>query len=593
MRIVRAWYIASVRAGAVSRRAAGKKLAYKGAGMPPSDDSELRQILLLGGGWASDEGVRAALAALADVEHVENPELALSTLRAGDFDLVVTDAHQLVELARLLGYTRTEHFLEQVDQCAGIINRGGDLTWANSKLRSFPPHVVETLRAAAHEQLTQFDAQDSGSDPVRVRRKAVAIDGGYVFDVTLSARMGAGGAVEQIVMLGWDITEKQRLQETIDAIDAAGSELVGIDAENLAKLDVSERLELLEEKIIDLSHRLLHYDNFVIRVLDPKTNRLDTLLASGLSEEAQNLQIHAEPEDNGIIGWVAATGQSYICPDITQDAKYLPGLDNARSSLTVPLEMNDRIIGVLDIESEQPNAFSAHDRQFAEIFGRHIAVALHIMKLLAVERHTTTGQLAADVDAEMAEPLNDIVATVTGLLEQAHLSDEQRNTLRSIIDKVDTVKDAVHAVTESTGITGLIHVPEEQDEVLAGKRILVADDEDIIRETIGDVLRKAGANPMLASEGNEAVAMLRSQRFELVLSDIKMPNRNGYEVFAAAREMDARCPVILITGFGYDPDHSIVRASKEGLAGVLFKPFKVEQLLEEVRHALSQPNPQA
>jgi DNA-binding NtrC family response regulator len=45
-------------------------------------------------------------------------------------------------------------------------------------------------------------------------------------------------------------------------------------------------------------------------------------------------------------------------------------------------------------------------------------------------------------------------------------------------------------------------------------------------------------------------------------------------------------PVILMTGFGYDPNHSIVRASQEGLAAVLFKPFRVEQLLAETRKAI-------
>jgi DNA-binding NtrC family response regulator len=48
----------------------------------------------------------------------------------------------------------------------------------------------------------------------------------------------------------------------------------------------------------------------------------------------------------------------------------------------------------------------------------------------------------------------------------------------------------------------------------------------------------------------------------------------------------AKTPVILMTGFGYDPHHSIVRASQEGLQAVLFKPFEVERLLDEVRKAL-------
>ena len=66
-----------------------------------------------------------------------------------------------------------------------------------------------------------------------------------------------------------------------------------------------------------------------------------------------------------------------------------------------------------------------------------------------------------------------------------------------------------------------------------------------------------------------------------------MPCKNGYEVFAAARTASPTCPVILITGFGYDPNHAIVKASKEGLNGVLFKPFKLDQLMCEVRNALT------
>ena len=79
------------------------------------------------------------------------------------------------------------------------------------------------------------------------------------------------------------------------------------------------------------------------------------------------------------------------------------------------------------------------------------------------------------------------------------------------------------------------------------------------------------------------------QQFSLVVSDIKMPDKTGYDVFAAARKKCPTIPIILMTGFGYDPNHSIVRASQEGLQAVLFKPFKVDQLLTEVRKALQSP----
>ena len=128
---------------------------------------------------------------------------------------------------------------------------------------------------------------------------------------------------------------------------------------------------------------------------------------------------------------------------------------------------------------------------------------------------------------------------------------------------------------------------EADDPVLSGAEILVADDEPNIRTTISDVLRKYHANVTTAANGAEAIAHARSSSdFDLVLSDIKMPDKTGYDVFAAAPQASQTLPVILMTGFGYDPNHCIVRASQEGLQAVLFKPFKVEQLLTEVRKAI-------
>ena len=62
-----------------------------------------------------------------------------------------------------------------------------------------------------------------------------------------------------------------------------------------------------------------------------------------------------------------------------------------------------------------------------------------------------------------------------------------------------------------------------------------------------------------------------------------------YDVFCTVKECSPSTPVILMTGFGYDPHHSIVRSSQEGLHSFLFKPFKAKQLLAEVRKAFQKP----
>jgi CheY-like chemotaxis protein len=202
--------------------------------------------------------------------------------------------------------------------------------------------------------------------------------------------------------------------------------------------------------------------------------------------------------------------------------------------------------------------------------------------------------LADNVVQEMAQPLNDIVTEAQTLMEEYIGDDSMRSKLHKIVDNVEAIRRTIKNV--AAGPAAVLGAEDEIQQPgkgpLAQKRVLVADDEANIRTTIGDVLRKQGCECVLCKDGFEAVNMIEQQDMDLVLSDIKMPYRNGYEIFAAARRRRESTPVILMTGFGYDPNHSIVRASQEGLSSVLFKPFKVEQLLEEVYKALNVPVPQ-
>jgi len=79
----------------------------------------------------------------------------------------------------------------------------------------------------------------------------------------------------------------------------------------------------------------------------------------------------------------------------------------------------------------------------------------------------------------------------------------------------------------------------------------------------------------------------------VILVDIRLPDMSGYQCFRRLREIDAELPVILTTGFGYDAGHSIVKARQDGLKSVLFKPFRVEQLLTELEKNILESSPQA
>ncbi|MEE9270337.1 MAG: response regulator [Candidatus Krumholzibacteria bacterium] len=386
----------------------------------------------------------------------------------------------------------------------------------------------------------------------------------------------------------WDTAGVGRLQDKIEAIDQAGRELLSLDAAQFSRLDAHERLTVLEQKILRCTRELLNFDNFAIRVLDKETNKLELVLFSGVPADAANAELYAAREGNGICGYVASYGRSYICPDATRDPRYLPGIENARSSLTVPLRLHQKVVGVANFESTKLAAFTEDDRQFAEIFGRYITLALHLLELLASERWTTTGRLGSNVMAEVTGPLNDILTDIENLVEDYIGHDDLRHRLRAVSDNTVRIRETIKGLTSAkpgvigAGSTGT----RRRDPHLEGKRVLVADDEDMLRQTVHDVLTGYGCLVSTACDGATAIELISQHTFDLVLSDIKMPHNSGYEVFAAAKEANPATPVILTTGFGYDPNHAIIRARREGLAAVLFKPFKVDQLLNEIRAAL-------
>jgi len=121
---------------------------------------------------------------------------------------------------------------------------------------------------------------------------------------------------------------------------------------------------------------------------------------------------------------------------------------------------------------------------------------------------------------------------------------------------------------------------------LAGRRLLIADDEPTILESLRSILAGLGAVVDVARDGRQAVEMALAAPYALVISDIRMPYKNGYEVFRDIRAARPRTAIILMTAFGYDPSHAIVRAGEEGLRAVLLKPFKMQMLFDQINQAL-------
>ena len=553
------------------------------------------------------------------------PDQLAARLQQGRYDYVVAGGRSFVELAQQLASGRTTQLLNALGEGACLTDLDGRVLWHNERFALFDAATQARIAAACRQAArqaadpgSQSEVGGAGGGGGGTRRYEVSAEGeaggGRVLEVAVSVVEAKGAEPKSLVAVVWDVTAARRTQQKAAAIDRAGDELVRLDAELVRSMHTPERIRVLEQKIVKIAHDLLAFDQFNIRLIDTRSGKLELVMSKGLPPEAMEVTLFARPEGNGISGYVAATGKSYISYDTTTDPRYVSGIHDAQSSLTVPLRLSDKIIGIFNVESSKAAAFDEEDRQFAEKFANHIALALHILDLLRVERVETSENVSDTVKDELAGPLAELAADAAKLKAAAAADPSQamRNIDR-IVAEVDALMKRVKDVT--SGAQTVLGAEEALsgstlDPAMAGKRILVADDEARIRQVIRDVLSARGAEVVVCENATEAISALRGESlpsassagrergtmssspdaprgFDVLVSDIRMPDKTGYEIFAEARKIYPDLPVILMTGFGYDPHHSIVRASQEGLQCVLFKPFQAERLIEEVHKALA------
>ena len=115
-------------------------------------------------------------------------------------------------------------------------------------------------------------------------------------------------------------------------------------------------------------------------------------------------------------------------------------------------------------------------------------------------------------------------------------------------------------------------------------RILVVDDERSMREMLGILLRRDGHDLTIAESGRQAIELLQREAFDLVVSDVKMPDVSGVEVIRAARAVNPAIIAILITAYG--SRELIAEVGELGVDDYVEKPFNVEVLKFRIRKEL-------
>lgn len=112
------------------------------------------------------------------------------------------------------------------------------------------------------------------------------------------------------------------------------------------------------------------------------------------------------------------------------------------------------------------------------------------------------------------------------------------------------------------------------------RRILLVDDEQDLRETLADLLSLAGYLVTTAESGPVAVAAAHQSRFDLLITDLRMPGMSGAETITAIKLIDPAIRVVVVTG--YPSEATTADCRRRGADDLIPKPFDIDELLRLV-----------
>jgi PAS domain S-box-containing protein len=246
-----------------------------------------------------------------------------------------------------------------------------------------------------------------------------------------------------------------------------------------------------------------------------------------------------------------------------------------------------------------------------------IGYARDIRRMRQREQLATAGEIAVSLAHEINNPLESIINNLelVARCAEPHLSESEKvvenERLDSIRASIARVQSIVRRLDEMTrkGVyetrdylagkrmadlsprdqpRALVRDPEPAAAPqLGGMSVLVLDDDPTVVTSLGDLLQSEGCVVHRATRPSSALGILRNVKVDVVISDVVMPEMDGYEFYQRVKEEMPNLPVVLMTAFYYDKDHILKRARLRGLEGAIFKkpinPGKLRQQLTQLR----------
>jgi GAF domain-containing protein len=195
------------------------------------------------------------------------------------------------------------------------------------------------------------------------------------FDKDTFLRYGrhAGVAIGNAMRLD----ERTQLLKERGAMDSITQALVSL-------LDYNQ----LVRKVFELLHEQFKYPAIAVLLRSPeKENELYIERALNYPDEVQKKFRIKIASRRSVVALVARTGEAIIVPDVSKEPRYVPGIPGGRSEIAVPLIHEGEVIGVLDVESREPDAFGEHDRWFLTQIASAFSIAIYNAQQFEVAAH--------------------------------------------------------------------------------------------------------------------------------------------------------------------------------------------------------------
>ena len=278
----------------------------------------------------------------------------------------------------------------------------------------------------------------------------------------------------------------------------------------------------------------------------------------------------------GIAGWVAENNIPVRLIDASHDRRFLHSDSSqaqVRSLFVHPITIGNRVLGVMNMSSSLPGVLGTDDEHRVELVCRHIAKG--------IERASELDRLRTKrIQSETMQDGNGIGLSLS------------RKIVQDLGGEMWVSPSLHHGATftvdlpliENEPVAVFMTPPEDCNRTAASRSVLVVDDEEYIADLVDTIVRDRGYQSTCCTDGQNALAMLKENEYDLLICDYHMPGTGGRELMEWIQASGKSTRVIVLSGDVVRPEtRDLVEHLK---AQFLCKPFGVADLLTAIEGAL-------